>query len=193
MNSEPLLPFSFAKEFNILLEKEDENNILHCITTPKLSVLGELQRKFGFFEIFAISFSLVIAFSFLSAEVLPRINRYPMKLFSEKILSEKFSGPIAVYRLGNQRARLGVLTGKKVLKLYSPSQIKQFINADEQVLIIMREEDLRKNDVPLKIVAEDIAWLEGRIDGKRLNELWEKAESAGFSGLTEKIYLLTNK
>ena len=51
MNSEPLLPFSFAKEFNILLEKEDENNILHCITTPKLSVLGELQRKFGFFEI----------------------------------------------------------------------------------------------------------------------------------------------
>jgi len=57
----------------------------------------------------------------------------------------------------------------------------------------MREEDLRKNDVPLKIVAEDIAWLEGRIDGKRLNELWEKAESAGFSGLTEKIYLLTNK
>ena len=125
--------------------------------------------------------------------MLPRINRYPMKLFSEKILSEKFSGPIAVYRLGNQRARLGVLTGKKVLKLYSPSQIKQFINADEQVLIIMREEDLRKNDVPLKIVAEDIAWLEGRIDGKRLKELWDKAESAGFSGLTEKIYLLMNK
>ena len=57
----------------------------------------------------------------------------------------------------------------------------------------MREEDLQKNDVPLKIVAEDIAWLEGRIDGKRLKELWEKAESAGFSGLTEKIYLLTNK
>ncbi len=144
-------------------------------------------------QIFAISFSLVIAFSFLSAEVLPRINRYPMKLFSEKILSEKFSGPIAVYRLGNQRARLGVLTGKKVLKLYSPSQIKQFINADEQVLIIMREEDLRKSDVPLEIVAEDIAWLEGRIDVKRLKELWEKAESAGFSGLTEKIYLLMNK
>ena len=144
-------------------------------------------------QIFAISFSLVIAFSFLSAEVLPRINRYPMKLFSGKILSEKFSGPIAVYRLGNQRARLGVLTGKKVLKLYSPSQIKQFINADEQVLIIMREEDLRKSDVPLEIVAEDIAWLEGRIDVKRLKELWDKAESAGFSGLTEKIYLLMNK
>jgi hypothetical protein len=35
MNSEPLLPFSFAKEFNVLLEKEDENNILHCTTPPK--------------------------------------------------------------------------------------------------------------------------------------------------------------
>jgi general secretion pathway protein E len=51
MNSEPLLPFSFAKEFNILLEQIDENHILHCTTTPKHSVLGELQRKFGIFEI----------------------------------------------------------------------------------------------------------------------------------------------
>ena len=146
-------------------------------------------------QIFAISFSLVIAFSFLSAEVLPRINRYPMKLFSEKILSEKFSGPIAVYRLGNQRARLGVLTGKKVLKLYSPSQIKQFIDIDEPILIVMREKDLRESfsDAPLKVVAEDIAWLKGRIDWKRMKELWGKAESAGFSNLTEKIYLLSNK
>jgi len=118
-----------------------------------------------------------------------------MKLFSEKILSEDFSGSIAVYQLGNQRARLGVLTGQKVLGLYSPSQINQFIDIDEPVLIVMREKDLRESfsDAPLKVVAEDIAWLKGRIDWKRMKELWGKAESAGFSNLTEKIYLLSNK
>ena len=51
MNSAPLLPFSFAKEFNVLLEQVNENIILHCITTPDLSVIGELQRKFGVFDI----------------------------------------------------------------------------------------------------------------------------------------------
>ena len=55
MNSERLLPFSFAKEFNILLEQTNENRILHCTTTPKHSVLGELQRKFGVFELHNIS------------------------------------------------------------------------------------------------------------------------------------------
>ena len=146
-------------------------------------------------QIFAISFILVMAFSLLSAEVLPRINRYPMKLFSEKILLEKFSGPIVVYRLGNQRARLGVLTGQKVLTIYLPEQLKEFLETEEQVRIVMREEDFRKkfSDVPLKIVAEDIAWLDGRIDWKRMKELWEKAGSTGFSNLTEKIYLLMNK
>jgi len=51
MNNAPLLPFSFAKEFNVLLEQVNENNILHCITTPQWNVLSELQRKFGAFEI----------------------------------------------------------------------------------------------------------------------------------------------
>ena len=51
MNNAPMLPFSFAKEFNFLLERVNENNILHCISTPKLSILSELQRKFGAFEI----------------------------------------------------------------------------------------------------------------------------------------------
>jgi hypothetical protein len=42
-------------------------------------------------------------------------------------------------------------------------------------------------------VAEDIAWLRGRVDWERLKELFGKAESVGVSGLTEKIYLLSNK
>ena len=146
-------------------------------------------------QVFAISFSLVFAFSFLSGEVIPHLSRYPMKLFSEKILADKFSGSTGVYRLGNQRARLGVLTGRKVFGFSHPSQIQQFMDTDAQVLIVMREKDLQESfsSVPLKVVAEDIALLRGRVDWERLKELIVEAESAGVSGLTEKIYLLSNK
>ncbi len=152
------------------------------------------KRQYGK-QVFVISFSLVLAFSFLSGEVLPHVNRYPMKLFSEKILSEKISDPIGVYRLGNQRARLGVLTGQKSFNLSQPGQIRQFMNANEKVLIVMREKDFWGNfsDASLKVVAEDTIWLKRRIDGERLKELWGKAESAGVSSLTEKIYLLSNR
>ncbi len=146
-------------------------------------------------QVFVISFSLVFTFSFLSGEVLPHVNHYPMKLFSEKILAEKISDPIAVYRLGNQRARLGVLTGQKSYNLSQPEQIQKFIDANKKVLIVMREKDLRESfsDISLKIVAEDVAWLKGRVNWERLQELWGKAESAGATGLTEKIYLLSNR
>ena len=146
-------------------------------------------------QVFAISFALILAFSFLSGDVLSHADRNPMKLFSEKILSEKFSGPIAVYRLGNQRARLGVLTGQKVLKFYVPEQVRQLFDADERALVIVREQDLKElfSDDPWKIIAEDTAWLEGRINWKRMKELIGKAENAGFSNLTERIYLLSNK
>lgn len=152
------------------------------------------KRQYGK-QVFTISFSLVFAFSFLSGDILPHLSRHPMKLFSEKILADKFSGSTGVYRLGNQRAKLGVLTGQKVLGFYQPSQIQQFIAADDQVLIVMREKDLRQSfsNAPLKVVAEDVAWLRGRVNWRRLKELYGKSESADVSDLTEKLYLLSNK
>ena len=160
-----------------------------------ISIFGfRKKRQYGK-QVFSISFSLVFAFSFLSGEVIPHLSRYPMKLFSEKILADEFSGSTGVYRLGNQRAKLGVLTGRKVFEFSHPSQIQQFIDTDDQVLIVMREKDLQESfsNVPLKVLAEDIAWLRGRVDWERSKELLGKTESVGVSGLTEKIYLLSNK
>ena len=158
------------------------------------AVLGLRKIMQGRKHIFTISFALVLAFSFLSVDVLSYINRYPMKLFSERILKEKFSGPIAVYRLGNQKARLGVLTGQKVIKIYVPGQLAEFLKTDKDVLIVMKEEDYRNNfsGISLKIVMEDLVWLEGHIDWDKMKELLGKAESGDFSSLTEKIYLLSN-
>ena len=152
------------------------------------------KRQFGR-QVFIISFSLVFAFSFLSGEILPHLSRYPMKQFSEKMLGDNFTGSTGVYRLGNQRAKLGVLTGLKVLGFYNPSQIQKFIAADDQVLVVMREKDFRGSfsGSSLKIVAEDNAWLRGRVDWERLKELYGKAETLDVSRLTEKIYLLSNK
>jgi len=142
-------------------------------------------------QVFAISFSLVIAFSFLSAQVLPHVNRYPMKRFSEKILAEKISAPIAVYRLGNQRARLGVLTGHKSFNLENPTQIQQFMHANEKVLLVMRKKDFRDSfsDFPLQVIAEDTVWR--RMDWQKMEELLSKTEVP--ENFTEKIYLLANK
>ena len=69
------------------------------------------------------------------------------------------------------------------------------MDTDEQVLIVMREKDLQEifSSVPLKVVAEDIAWLRGRVDWERLKELFGTTEPVGVSSLTEKIYLLSNK
>jgi 4-amino-4-deoxy-L-arabinose transferase-like glycosyltransferase len=152
------------------------------------------KRQYGK-QVFAISFSLVFVFSFLSGEVIPYLSRYPMKLFSEKILADKFSGSTGVYRLGNQRAKLGVLTGRKVFGFSDPIQIQQFMDTDEKVLIVMREKNLQESfsTVPLKVVAEDILWLRGRVDWESLKELFGKAESVGVPSFTEKIYLLSNK
>jgi 4-amino-4-deoxy-L-arabinose transferase-like glycosyltransferase len=160
-----------------------------------ISAIGlRKKRQYGK-QVFAISFSLVFAFAFLSGEVIPHLSRYPMKIFSEKILADKFPGSIGVYRLGNQRAKLGVLTGLKVLGFSHPSQIHEFMDTDEQVLIVMREKDLQESffSAPLIVVAEDIAWLRERVDWERLKELFGKPESVGVSSLTEKIYLLSNK
>ncbi|MFP6637353.1 MAG: glycosyltransferase family 39 protein [Nitrospinaceae bacterium] len=146
-------------------------------------------------QVLSLSVVLILAFSFLSGDMLPHVNRYPMKLFSESILGGRFVGPIAVYRLGNQKARLGILTGQKALRLDSPEQLEEFLRTSEEVRIVIRGEDFRNkfSNLPLKIVAEDIAWLQGHISWNKIKEFLGKTTSGEEGSLTDKIYLLSNK
>lgn len=50
-----LLPFSFAKEFDVLLEQTDRGMVLNHNTLPMSSIFEEIQRKFGEFETHQIS------------------------------------------------------------------------------------------------------------------------------------------
>jgi len=49
MNNITLLPFSFAKEFGVLLEQNQDQTNLNYAKFPAPAVLAELQRKFGMF------------------------------------------------------------------------------------------------------------------------------------------------
>ena len=73
----------------------------------------------------------------------------------------------------------------------------KFIETDEQVLLVIREKDLQKNfpGVSFNVLAEDIAWLRGRVGRERLLDFLWKGEllAAGPSNFTEKIYLVSNK
>jgi hypothetical protein len=48
-------------------------------------------------------------------------------------------------------------------------------------------------DTILKVVAEDTAWLRNDNFWQKSEELWKDPESADVSGLTEQIYLLSNR
>ncbi len=51
MGGNILLPFSFAKEFNVLLEEVDDDIVLSYVSPPETVTLLEIQRKFGVFKI----------------------------------------------------------------------------------------------------------------------------------------------
>ena len=119
-----------------------------------------------------------------------------MKLLSENILSDRIAGTIGVYRLGNQRARLGVLTGQKVVGFSQPIQMQEFVESDEQVLLVISEKDFRNNlsSISFKVLSEDVAWLRSRVGRDRLLDfLWKGGPATSPSSFTEKIYLLSNK
>ena len=74
--------------------------------------------------------------------------------------------------------------------------MQEFIESDEQALLVMREKDLQKNfpGVSFNVLVEDIAWLRGRVGRERLLDfLWKGELKADPSNFTEKIYLVSNK
>ena len=86
--------------------------------------------------VFPMALVLALTFSSLSGDVLPFVNRYPMKKFAEHINQEKIRGPIAIYKLGNHRARLGVLTGRTVITLHSLQQAKNFLRMNQKKYLV---------------------------------------------------------
>ncbi|MEC8957338.1 MAG: glycosyltransferase family 39 protein [Nitrospinota bacterium] len=145
--------------------------------------------------VFSLSLSMVLTFSFLSGDVLPFVNRYPMKKFSNYINQEKFKGPIAVYKLGNNRARLGVLTGRTVVTLYSRIEVEKFLRTNQKIYLVVKQSDLEKeiSNLEMKIVEDDQIRIKINFTGNKIMNLFDIGKLRQKLNSTENLYLMSNK
>ena len=121
--------------------------------------------------IIALSIAQIIILTSLSGESLSYFNRYPMKKFANHILTDpQLKKHIGLYRLGNHRARMGVITGLPSIYLKSPEELQLFINSEKNVYIIMRQSDLKSefHNLPMTITATDTAWKKIRLSKDKI-------------------------
>jgi 4-amino-4-deoxy-L-arabinose transferase-like glycosyltransferase len=137
------------------------------ITLSILSLLGVIflyvfyKSKKYFPLIICLSIVQLITLTSLSGESLSYFNRYPMKKFANHISTDpQLEKRIGLYRLGNHRARMGVMTGLPSVYLKNPEALKLFIKSEKNIYVIMRQSDLKNefNNLPLTITAIDTAW-----------------------------------
>ena len=139
-----------------------------------------------------IAFVLTLSFASLSGDIIPFMNRYPMKKFANHIENENIKGPIAIYKLGNHRARLGILTGRTVITLHSPEEVEKFLKPNEENYLVIKKTDWEKtiSRSKTKIVMTDQIGIKKRTYIKGINELlkFEKLVKNFYSA--ETIYFL---
>ena len=166
---------------------------------PVLLFSGALILAFfirsGLPLVFPIAVALTLTMSSLSGDVLPYVSRYPMKKFASQINQEKFKGPIAVYNLGSHRARLGILTGRMVVNLYSPDEMEEFLTTNQKIYLIIKESDW-KNDFSksdMKIIKKDQIGSKTRIKSREIKDLFDVEKLGKVLSSTETIYFMSNK
>jgi 4-amino-4-deoxy-L-arabinose transferase-like glycosyltransferase len=166
---------------------------------PVLLFLGALSLIFssrlGLPLVFPIALALTLTMASFSGDVLPYFSRYPMKKFANQIIQEKFNGPIAVYKLGSHRARLGILTGKMVVTLHSPYEMEEFLRTNQKVYLVIKESDWKKEfyTADLEIISEDQIGKKTSLKPKKLTSLFNKEGLRKIVNSTETLYFMSNK
>lgn len=145
--------------------------------------------------VFPIALALTLTMSSLSGDVLPYVSRYPMKKFASHINQEKFKGPIAVYNLGSHRARLGILTGRMVVKLHSPEEVEEFLRTNKKIYLVIKESDWKKDfsKTNMKIIKKDQIGSKPRIESNEITGLFDTEKLGKILSSTETLYFMSNK
>ena len=148
--------------------------------------------------IIALSITQIIIITALSSNVLSYFNRYPMKLFANKILSDSQNNKhIGLYQLGNHRARMGVMTGLPAIYLKNPDELKLFIKSNETVYIVMRQSEWQENFHDSLLSTEDVdtGWKKSSITKVRIQSLLMRGLTSQLDEYSESYILLkkTNK
>ena len=166
---------------------------------PVLLFSGALFMAFsirsGLPMVFPIALALILTMSSLRGDVLPYVSRYPMKKFASHINQEKFKGPIAVYNLGSHRARLGILTGRMVVNLYSPDEIEEFLTTNQKIYLVIKESDWKKDfsKSDMEIIKKDQIGSKTRIKSREIKDLFDVEKLGKVLSSTETIYFMSNK
>ncbi|MZH15047.1 MAG: glycosyltransferase family 39 protein [Nitrospinae bacterium] len=151
-------------------------------------------HRFKVFGKVAPLIALVLSLSFASSsgDVIPYINRYPMKKFANHINQENIKGPIAIYKLGSHRARLGVLTGRTVMTLNSPGEMEEFLKANQEAYLVIKQGDWEKkfSDSQMKIVLKDQIGIKNRIQPMEIKEFFNLEELGKVLNSTETLYFM---
>jgi 4-amino-4-deoxy-L-arabinose transferase-like glycosyltransferase len=166
---------------------------------PVLLFSGALSLAFysrsGRSMVFPVALALILTMASLSGDVLPHVSRYPMKKFASHINQEKFKGPIAVYKLGSHRARLGILTGRMVVKLHTPEEMEAFLRAGQKVYLVIKESDWEKDfsKADMEIIEKDQIGIKTRIKPNEITGLFDIEKLRKTLSSTETLYFMSNK
>ena len=116
-----------------------------------------------------------------------------MKLFANQIISDPQSNKhIGLYQLGNNRARMGVLTGLPAIYLNNQKELKLFIKSNEIVYIVMRQTEWKENfhNLPLRAQAVDSGWKKTRINKAEIQSFLISGLASQLEKYSERYILL---
>ncbi len=165
--------------------------ILSLFGVVLLLILYKLKKYFHL--IIALSIVQIITLTSLSGESFSYFNRYPMKKFANHILADpQLKKRIGLYRLGNHRARMGVVTGLPSVSLKNPKELELFIKSGSNVYVVMRQSDLKNEfyNLPMTITATDTAWKKIRISKDKIALLLKDGLTSHLQEYSERYVLL---
>lgn len=168
-------------------------SVLSLFGIVLLFTLYKLKKYFPL--IIALSIVQLITLTSLSGESLSYFNRYPMKKFANQILSDpQLEKRIGLYRLGNHRARMGVMTGLPSIYLKNPEELELFIKSGNNIYIIMRQFDFKNEfqDLQMTISATDTAWKKIRPGKDKIGLLLKDGLTKKLQEYSEGYILLKN-
>ena len=168
-------------------------SVLSLFGVVLLFILYKLKKYFPL--IIALSIVQLITLTSLSGESLSYFNRYPMKKFANHILTDpQLEKRIGLYRLGNHRARIGVMTGLPSIYIKSPEELELFIKSGNNIYVIMRQSDLNNefSDLPMTITATDTAWKKIRLSKDKMALVLKDGLTQNLQEYSERYVLLKN-
>lgn len=146
--------------------------------------------------VMALAVLQIVGLGPLNGTALPYFNGYPMRTFAQEILkSGTGEEKIGVFKLGNARARIGVLTGYPSAHYSRTRRARQFVQEQGKMFIVMREKHWKERfaDLSLALKSRDRGWIESRPGWGTFLEIFRKGLLFDLEHYRENLVLLTKK